>query len=349
MRAALLALLLALPAGAERPINPPAPDIPPGLAWLNATNLSLSRLRGRKAVIVAFINPTSANSLRAVQTLKAWFDRYALHQVMVVGVVTPELDAHRDPVWVKDALARQGVEFPVVLDSDRRIWNAYANEGWPAMYLVAPDGRIVHDRLGEGGYQEFERELRAALAPLVREDALPKPVDAPEPKLRCGGSTAEIPFGARRSNAKALALDQDFSRRRSLIVESRDGEKATLGRWDAEPDGLRLAQKNARQGAFVRVVYRGAQALAVLAPSPEGPTRVFVKQDDLWLHEGIAGRDIRFDDDGRSYAKLDGLRLYDLVRDPDGQPHELYLVPDRMGAGVISVSFSDACSVTDLP
>lgn len=349
MRALALALLLAAPARAERPINPPAPEFPPGAAWLNAKFLSLERLRGRKVTLVAFLNPTSANSLRTLPALKAWFDRYALHDAMVIAVITPELDAHRDPVWVKRIMKRFGVEFPVVLDTDRRLWKAYGNEGWPALYIVDHKGRIVFDRLGEGGYQEVERELRTALLGLVSADTLPQPVNPAEPKIRCGRATPDIPFGARHGGGEAIALDQDFSRARSFIVASREGEKATYGKWDAEPDGLRLAQKNSSQSAFVRVVYGGAQALATLAPSPTGRTRVFVKQDDLWLHEGIAGKDIRFDDDGRSFVELDETRLYDLVRDPADRPHELYLIPDRRGAGIFGASFSDACSVTDLP
>ncbi|MBI3289075.1 MAG: redoxin domain-containing protein [Elusimicrobia bacterium] len=194
MRAAsLLLLLMTAAARAERPINPPAPEFPAGSAWINATRLSLSGMRGRKAVVVAFINPTSVNALRVLPALNAWFDRYALSQLMVVGVLTPELEFHRDAVWAKKMLKRYGVEFPVVLDSDRQIWKAYANEGWPALYLIDRKGRIVFDRLGEGGYKEFEGELRSALTELIGAHELPPAVDAPEPRSReCGSATSEM-------------------------------------------------------------------------------------------------------------------------------------------------------------
>ena len=149
MRALALLLCLAAAARAERPINPPAPEFPPASAWLNATQLSLARMRDRKVVVVAFINPTSINSVRVLPALNAWFDRYALHQVMVIGVLTPDLNFHREPVWAKNLVKRYGIEYPVILDSDRRIWKAYGNEGWPALYLVDRKGRIVFDRLGE--------------------------------------------------------------------------------------------------------------------------------------------------------------------------------------------------------
>ncbi len=350
MRGLLLAALLAAPASAERPINPPAAELPPAAGWINATALSLRRMRERKVVVVAFINPTSINSVRVLPALKAWFDRYALHQLMIVGVLTPEAEFQRDPVWAKNLLKRYGVDFPVIIDSDRAVMKGYANEGWPALYLVDRKGRIVFDRLGEGGYMEFEREIRLALGELIGPENLPKAVEYPDPPSKdCGGATNEIALGARSTHKKSITLDGDTSMRAMLIVSSRDAEIAQRGKWDVEPHGLRLAQKNRDQGSFIRVVFHAAQALAVMSPSDTGKTRVFVKQDDLWLHEGNAGKDIEFDEDGRSFVSLDSPRLYDLTRDPASLPHELYLIPDRKGAAIYGFSFSDSCLVTKLP
>lgn len=351
MRTTLILLLLAASAArAERPINPPATDFPSASAWLNATELSLSRMRQRKVVVIAFLNPTSINSIRVLPALNAWFDRYALSQVMVIGVLTPDLSFHRDPLWTKNLLKRYGIDYPVVLDTDRKIWKAYANEGWPALYLVDRRGRVVYDRLGEGGYQEFERALRAALADLIGAAALPPATGVTDPPRReCGSVTREISLGARPDVKPAISLNGSTSVRHSLIVEARDAETALFGRWDTERDGLRLAEANKTQSAFVRVVYHAAQALAVLSPGDAGRTRFFVKQDDLWLHDGNKGRDVQFDDDGRSYVMLDSPRLYDLTRDSFHTPHELILIPDQKGAAVHGFSFSDACVITTLP
>ena len=253
MRALLLSLFmlgLAVKAFAERPLNPPASDFPPVSAWLNATQLSLARLKGRKVIVIAFLNPTSINSVRVLPALNAWFDRYALSQVMVIGVLTPDLYFHRDPVWAKNLLKRYGVDFPVVLDTDRRIWKSYGNEGWPALYLVDHRGRIVFDRLGEGNYVEFEKELRGALADFIGAAALPAQTSISDPLRKdCGQISPELTLGARPGAKVAIALDKDISMRRSMIVEARDGEIAHHGRWDTESDGLRLAQENKTQSS----------------------------------------------------------------------------------------------------
>ena len=43
-------------------------------------------------------------------------------------------------------------------------------------------------------------------------------------------------------------------------------------------------------------------------PPPEIAGLFFVRQDGMWLHSGNAGKDIQFDDDGRSYVSRTGTR-----------------------------------------
>ena len=348
MRALLLAALLAAPAGAARPLTPPAPEFPPNAAWFNSKPLSLAMLRNRKVVLVVFLNPTGLHTLRLLPVLKAWFDRYALSQLMIIGVVTPDLEIQKDAVWVRSEMKRVGVDFPVVIDGDRRLWKGYANDGWPTMYVVDRKGRIVFDHLGEGDYGEVEGSLRESLADVA--DSVPEAVGVPEPRTKeCGHATPDVALGA-HSPVRPLKLDYEASKRTSLLVGSREGEIATRGQWDLEPDGLRLSRPAPDLGDFVRVVYVAVQGMAVLAPPASGKkTRFFVKQDDQWLYEGIAGRDVRIDDDGRSFVEVGSARLYDLVLDTGDKPHELYVMPDHAGGGVYGFQFADACISTKLP
>ena len=347
MKGLALAVLLAAPASAMRPITPPAPEFPNGAAWVNAKPLSLSMFRDRKVVLVVFLNPTGLHSIRLLSTLEAWFDRYALRQLMVIGIVSPDLEIQKDAVWARNELKRLGVDFPVILDTDRKLWKAYANDGWPTLYLLDRKGNICFDHLGEGGYAEFEGEIRDALYDLTT-DALPPPVDAPEPqRTNCGHATADVDLGARNKN-RILKAQMDPAKK-LLLVESREGELSMLGKWDSEPDGMRMARDNDDESSLLRVVYAAPQALAVLAPAAGKKTKFFVKRDDQWLYEGIAGRDIRYDEDGRSFVLVDDERLYDLARDAGDKPHELDIFPGTKGAGVYGFTFADACTLTQLP
>lgn len=305
-------------------------------------------MKERKVVVVVFLDLTGLHSIRILPAVEGWFDRYALRQLMVIGVVTPDLDMQKDAVWVRSQVHRLGIEFPVILDGDRKLWKAYRNDGWPYIYVIDRKSNIVFDHLGEGGYDETENEIRESLYDLTT-DALPPAVNPTEPRVKnCSTATPDIAMGA-RSKKRVLILDNDTSKRRLLLVESRQGELATKGKWDIEPDGIRLAQRNDDESAFVRAVYVAPQAFAVLAPAGGKPTRFFVKMDDQWLYEGIAGKDIRYDDDGRSYVQVDALRLYDLARDSGDKPHELYILPEKKGGGVYGFSFANSCTVTQLP
>ena len=56
------------------------------------------------------------------------------------------------------------INFPVVLDNDFSIWNAYQNQYWPAHYLIDKQGKIRRVHFGEGQYNETEKAIRALLA-----------------------------------------------------------------------------------------------------------------------------------------------------------------------------------------
>jgi hypothetical protein len=60
------------------------------------------------------------------------------------------------------------IDYPVIVDNDYAIWNAFANHAWPALYFVDPDGRIRDRHYGEGRYEKSERVLQQLLG--IRRD-----------------------------------------------------------------------------------------------------------------------------------------------------------------------------------
>lgn len=55
------------------------------------------------------------------------------------------------------------ITYPVPIDSNHRIWNAFNNEYWPADYFIDAKGRIRHHHFGEGEYGESERVIQERL------------------------------------------------------------------------------------------------------------------------------------------------------------------------------------------
>ena len=202
-----------------------APPFPVKLPWLNTAPLRMDQQRGRP-VLVEFWDVCRVSSVRTLPYLKAWHERYAGDGLRVVSVHSPGFDASRDPDEVAAAVARLGIEHPVLLDAELRLWTAYDNEGWPARYLWAPAerGHVLHDfHYGEGAYAETElaiQELlgieREPLAPLRPEDDPAARVVVPTPDhpgawsgpYEAGGVWAVLSGrGEVRANGRALAIE----------------------------------------------------------------------------------------------------------------------------------------------
>ena len=130
--------------------------------WLNSPPLTTDELRG-KVVLVDFWTYTCINWLRTLGYVRAWAEKYADQGLVVVGVHTPEFPFERDVDNVRQAAKEMRVEYPVALDSDYAIWEAFSNRYWPAVYIADENGRIRHHHFGEGGYEECERIIQRLL------------------------------------------------------------------------------------------------------------------------------------------------------------------------------------------
>ena len=130
--------------------------------WLNSSPLSPADLRGQ-VVLVDFWTYTCINWLRTLGYVRAWAEKYEDQGLVLVGVHTPEFPFERDVDNVREAAKEMRVEYPIALDSDYAVWQAFSNHYWPAVYIADADGRIRHHQFGEGGYEECERIVQQLL------------------------------------------------------------------------------------------------------------------------------------------------------------------------------------------
>ena len=138
--------------------------------WLNSPPLTEADLQGR-VVLADFWTYTCINWLRTLSYVRAWADKYADDGLVVVGVHTPEFPFERDVENVRWSVRDLNVDFPVALDSDYAVWDAFANRYWPAVYIADAQGRIRHHQFGEGGYEKCERVIKRLLRETGRDVA----------------------------------------------------------------------------------------------------------------------------------------------------------------------------------
>jgi thiol-disulfide isomerase/thioredoxin len=162
------------------PINTiAAPLFPRNLPWVNTpAGGRVSIIQRDRPLLVEFWDFCRPHSMRTLPYVKAWHERYAADGLRVVGVHCPGFELSRSEEAVRAAVARLGIEHPVLIDSELELWREYENEGWPARYLFDGGARLFEYHFGEGGYEETERAIqellgveRATLPPLRAEDA----------------------------------------------------------------------------------------------------------------------------------------------------------------------------------
>jgi thiol-disulfide isomerase/thioredoxin len=139
------------------------PSLDGAIKWLNSPPLSTADLRG-KVVVVEFWTYTCVNWRRTLPYVRAWGKRYGNQGLVIIGVHTPEFDFEKDLDNVRRATKEMEIDYPVAVDSAQRIWNAFRNEYWPALYFVDAQGRIRHHQFGEGDYDKSERVIQQLLA-----------------------------------------------------------------------------------------------------------------------------------------------------------------------------------------
>jgi cytochrome c biogenesis protein CcdA/thiol-disulfide isomerase/thioredoxin len=139
-----------------------APELHPTGRWFNSAPLTMRGLRG-KVVLIDFWTYSCVNCLRTLPHLRAWDAAYRKDGLVILGVHTPEFAFEHDAGNVRSAVERLGVRYPVMQDNAFKTWNAYANQYWPAEYLVDRGGRVRHAHFGEGSYGETEALIRRLL------------------------------------------------------------------------------------------------------------------------------------------------------------------------------------------
>ncbi len=131
--------------------------------WINSPALTPEALRG-KVVLVDFWTFECYNCLNALPHVKALYAKYKDRGFVVVGVHTPEFARERVPANVRREVKRLDISYPVVIDNDNKIWNAFHNQYWPAAYYADATGTMRFYHFGEGRYEEQDRVVAKLLA-----------------------------------------------------------------------------------------------------------------------------------------------------------------------------------------
>ena len=314
-----------------------APELEGG-EWLQGGPVAI-RGSGRP-VLVDFWDYTCVNCLRTLPYVSEWHRRYAEHGLQVVGVHTPEFSFARNPDHVRRAIESLGIEYPVVLDAEFKIWQAYANRFWPAKYFVDVSGRLRAHHSGEGGYRQSEEALQL----LIREQEgfsanLPELMEAVRPEDESGAVcyrvTPELYCGLARGsigNILNIAPDQPSTYtdpgKHVQGMLYYEGDWILTGESAARPYG-------ARRPSRVHLEYVAADVNLVLHPPLTGEVATVRVLVDGEAPGPLAGEDVV---DG--VVRVDSPRMYRLVRNGDVEQRTLTLESESDGVAAFAFTFT---------
>ncbi len=148
--------------------GPKAPEIVNPSGYINTDNLpiTIGQFRGKKVVLLDVWTYSCINCQRTLPYVEAWYEKYKDKGLVVIGLHTPEFAFEKVKSNVEDAVKKFGLTYPVVMDNDYSTWTAYGNQYWPRKYLISEDGEIIYDHIGEGNYDETEKQIQKALSEL---------------------------------------------------------------------------------------------------------------------------------------------------------------------------------------
>src|SRR5690242_14675368 len=300
------------------PIKPPALGQLPSLAgatqWLHTEALDRARLRG-KVVLVNFWTYSCINSLRQIPYIRAWADKYRKDGLVVIGVHAPEFDFEHDVGNVRRATRELHATYPVAIDNDHRIWDAFDNQYWPALYFIDAQGRIRHVKFGEGDYAASERVIQQLLT-----ESGAHSVGASLVAVDAHGAEAAADWSDLRSpeNYVGYARTTGFASPAGIVTDRAHHYSVPpalqLNQWSLMGDWAMGRQAAVSQGIGGRIRYRfhARDLHLVMAPSANGqPVRFRVTIDGK--PPGAAhGVDV----DSQGHGVADTPRMYQLIRQP---------------------------------
>jgi thiol-disulfide isomerase/thioredoxin len=319
-----------------------APEFPPGVTWLQGGPLRMADLRG-KPVLIDFWDYTCVNCLRTLPYVREWHRRYGPLGLVTVGVHAPEFSFARESSNVLRAVRENAIDYPVILDNEYAVWQAYANRFWPAKYLVDGGGYLRFVHYGEGAYSETEQAVQTLLREAFPEILLPgvmDPVrDEDQPGAVCYRVTPELYLGYQRGLIGNVRVQPDQAARYADPGKHIDGHAYLQGDWLLTGEYLARPAGAAAESRLVLPYMAKDVNLVVHPPTYGGAATFAITQDGAPLAAEDAGADVQAGGAATTFT-VDTPRMYRLVSNREIDRHELTLSTGSDGVALYAFTFT---------
>jgi thiol-disulfide isomerase/thioredoxin len=235
-----------------------APEFPSQFEWLNTQqSLSLKDLRGH-VIVLDFWTYCCINCIHILPDLKWLEEKYRDKPFVVIGVHSAKFKNEEQPENVSSAIARYGIEHPVVIDEGHKIWDSYAVRAWPSFVVVDTEGYIKGHFSGEGHREQLDKLVQMLLLDGKRKKTVAKtPIKITKPPH---SAAAQLQFPGKvcidEKNKRIFISDSNHNR----ILQCRLSSPTT-----AEVESvIGVSKEGSADGSFSKAEFNHPQGMCLV-------------------------------------------------------------------------------------
>jgi thiol-disulfide isomerase/thioredoxin len=309
------------------PVGPAVPALD-ARGWINSPPLTPAALTG-KVVVYDFWTYSCINCVRTFPYVRALYDRYQPDGLVVIGVHSPEFDFEKVHANVAAAVKRDDVTWPVALDDNMKIWNAFGNQYWPADYVADRNGHERYSHFGEGDYSTIENVVRALLG---------VPPTSPRADVRHPEATSapdvnpETYLGTEMENGGAVAGGQHTYPSPGTVTAP---NVALGGSWNGGAENI----TSTAPGANIVLGVHAREVNLVLSAQNGQPADLIVQVNGKPVPPAQRGAAIKVNAAGQTYAHVTAADMYRLILAPQVVDETLTLTAPTPGLEAYDFTF----------
>jgi thiol-disulfide isomerase/thioredoxin len=313
-----------------------APELVGISGYINTLPDELQKKIHDQVVLYDIWTYSCINCVRTLPFITAWDEKYSDQGLLIIGIHTPEFEFEKDIENVKLAVTKHGINYPVVLDNDRKTWHAFENNYWPRKYIADHEGYIRYDHIGEGDYQETEKVIQDLLR--ERNKSLGLNISSVKELVKIDEfesswlRTPELYFGYDFvSGRNQLGSPEGFKPNQDVnysIPESKQPHNFYLdGTWKNLKGSMMLISSS---GSIV-VPYSGQEVNIVTA----GDANLSISIDGKTIDSSMYGKDVG--NKGQIHVHDPG--LYNIVKTNSSENHTLEIFVETPGFEIFTFTF----------
>lgn len=313
-----------------------APELVGISGYINTTPEELANAIKGKVVLYDIWTYSCINCVRTLPFITSWNEKYSDQGLLIIGIHSPEFEFEKDTNNVKTAVAKHGIHYPVVLDNDKKTWDAFENNYWPRKYIADHEGYIRYDHIGEGGYQETEKVIQDLLR--ERNESLGLNTSSAKEFVKIdefdssGFRTPELYFGYDFvSGRNQLGSPEGFKPNQDVTYSIPESKQLHNFYLDGTWKNLKGSMKLISDSGSIVVPYSGKEVNIVTA----GEGNLKIKIDGKTIDSSISGKDVGT----LGSIQVHEPGLYNIVQTDTSEEHTLEIFVETSGFEIFTFTF----------